>query len=88
MCDGLPWVSQHFVPVISSKTLSIRPGVTHADHLIVSDPVGRETHVNTHSDAHNEAVQHKNQDHAEQENDHFTDLNTITNLLKDLGLVL
>ena len=32
--------------------------------------------------------QHKNQDHAEQENDHFTDLNTITNLLKDLGLVL
>lgn len=56
VCDGLPWVSQHFVPVISSKTLSVRPGVTHADHLIVSHPVGRETRVNTHLDAHNEAV--------------------------------
>lgn len=48
VCDGLTRVSQHFVPVISSKTLSIWPGATHTDHLIVSNPVRSKTHIWMH----------------------------------------
>lgn len=48
VCDGLPWVSQHFIPVISSETLSVGPSVTHTDHLIVSNPVSlKHTFVHT-----------------------------------------
>lgn len=39
VCDGLSWVSQHFVPVISSKAYSIWAGSAHTNHLIVSNPV-------------------------------------------------
>lgn len=39
VCDGLPRVSQHFVPVISSKAHSICASSAHTDHLIVSNPV-------------------------------------------------
>lgn len=55
VCDGLPWVSQHFVPVISSETLSFWPGVTHTDHLIMSNPVSSKTHIYTYVDPHSKA---------------------------------
>lgn len=40
--DGFSWISQHFIPVISSKAHSIWPGSTYTDHLIVSNPVASE----------------------------------------------
>lgn len=40
--DGFPGVSQHLVPVVPAQALSVRPGPAHADHLVVSHPVGGE----------------------------------------------
>lgn len=39
VCDGLPRIRQHFVPVVSSKAHGIRTGSTHTDYLIMSNPV-------------------------------------------------
>lgn len=39
VCYWLSVIGQHFVPVVSPKTLSVQSCSTHSDDFIVSDPV-------------------------------------------------
>lgn len=45
VCDGFAWVSQHFIPVFSSQTLSIITYSTHADDLIVTYTVKKDSKI-------------------------------------------
>lgn len=45
VCDGFAWVSQHFIPVFSSQTLSIITYSTHANDLIVTYTVKRDSKI-------------------------------------------
>lgn len=38
VCYRFPVIGQHFIPVVSPKTLSVQSCSTHSDDLIVSDP--------------------------------------------------
>lgn len=40
MCNGLPWVRQHLVPVVPAQAFGIDPHTTHSYDLIVAHSEG------------------------------------------------
>lgn len=49
VCDGLPRVSQHLVPMVPSETLSVWPRAAHPDYLIVSNTSRGKTYIQTNA---------------------------------------
>lgn len=48
VCNGLAWISQHLVPVVPAKSLSIASHPHHTDDLIMTYPVGTHAYcINT-----------------------------------------
>ena len=40
MCDGLPWVRQHLIPVVPSQAFSVDPHTTDSNDLVVTHSKG------------------------------------------------
>lgn len=39
VCNRLPWISQHFIPVVPAKSLSMASNPHHTNDLIMTHPV-------------------------------------------------
>ncbi len=50
VCNGLAWISQHFVPVVPAKSFGVASNPHHTNDLIMTYPVGTHTYCITASD--------------------------------------